>query len=210
MKTTIALVLLASTAHADPFAGPRIGVADLVWPLTAACDKGDDTQQRQCRQLRDRKAQTVASGSLVVEGKPSAFELGAWDAAKKSVSMKLVACIDCDGSELDGKRWHVVGTGARADGGKLRGAILYDTAKVFPDEAAATTWSKPLGKVRVEYVVKLPAKPRAAIGGKDAIQVEVTGWRVIEACSGAIVASKPESSAVAPDKSACRQAVPKP
>ena len=204
MKTIIALVLLVSAAHADPFVGSRIGVADLVWPFTAACDKGDDTQQRQCRQIRDRKAKALAGATLVVTGKPGAFELGAWDAAKKSVSLKLLACVDCDGIELDGKRWHVVGTGARVDGGKLRGAILHDTSKVFPDEAAATAFTKPLENRRVEYVVKLPAKPRTAVGGKDAVQLEIAAWRVIEACSGAIVASKPESPAVAPDKTACK------
>jgi hypothetical protein len=171
MKSALALLLLVTTAHADPFASPRAGVADLVWVATAACDKGDDTQQRQCRQIRDRKAH---------------------------------ACVDCDGIELDGKRWHVVGTGARIDGGKLRGAILHDTSKVFADEAAATAWSKPIKTIRVEYVIKLPAKPRTTVGGKDAVQLDIAGWRVIDACTGAILASKPESAAVGPDKQSCK------
>ena len=50
-----ALACAATSARADTFenhasAAQRFGrLADLVWRFTAACDKGDDVQQRQCR-----------------------------------------------------------------------------------------------------------------------------------------------------------------
>lgn len=199
--SALSTVTRADTFEARAQRAAKIALDDLVWAVTAACDKGDDTQQRQCRQIRDRKAKLLAGATLLVEGDATAFELGAWDAAKKSVSLKLIACVECDGVEIDGKRWHVVGTGvARFDGGKLRGAVLHDTAKVFNDSAAAATWTKPIKTVRVEHVVKLPAKPRIVVGGKDTVQVEITAWRVISVCDGAIVISSQPSNAVAPMK----------
>jgi hypothetical protein len=197
------LLALATSAHADSFEARaqnavKIRLDDLVWAVTTTCDKADDTQTRQCKQVRDKKLKALAGATLLVEGSGSAFELGPWDAAKKSVSVKLVACIDCEGFDVDGKRWHVVGTNARVDGGKLRGAVLHDTAKVFPDQAAAEAWTKPLTKLRVEYVGKLGARAQTQVGGKAAIQLEVTAWRVVNVCDGSIVVSSQPSGPTAP------------
>jgi hypothetical protein len=178
---------------------------DLVWVLTSPCDKGDDVQQRQCRQIRDRKLEAIAGATLLIDGDADTFELQSWNPAKKSVAIKLAACVRCGGLEVDGRTWYVTGTGAapRFEGGKLRAGMLYDNARTFPDEASATAWIKSVTTHEVQLVVKVPAKRRFQVAGKDAIQLDITGWRVINPCDGSVVIASPVSGAVAPDKQAC-------
>lgn len=186
-------------------------VDDLVWALTSPCERGNDTEQRQCRQLRDRKAKQLAEATLVVEAEPSAVVIGPWDKARKSVPITLAACVRCEPVEVEGKPWVVAGTGATAAGGKVRGATLYDNAKPFSDEAAAAAWLGSLGGVRVELVVKVAPEPqrRAAVAGKQALQLQIVAWRVVNACEGSIVIASAPSGSLPPDKRACTPAAPK-
>jgi len=203
-------------AHADTFEARAQGaerirqIDDLVWAVTATCDKGDDVQQRQCRQIRDRKAKAVLGATLLVDGDADAFGVGQWNAAKKSVPVTLTACVRCGGIELDGRTWHVMGTGTppRFEGGKLRAGMLHDNARAFPDEAAATAWTKSLKHVRVQLLVKVPDKRRFQVAGKDGLQLDITAWRVVNPCDGSVIISSPASGAVEPDKKACTTAAP--
>lgn len=169
---------------------------ELVWAVTAPCDAGDALQQRQCRQLRDRRAAQLAAAPLRIDAEPAALEIGAWDAARKSVAIRLVACVRCAGIDVGGRRWRVVGAMTRG-----QPATLHDTARVFPDAKAAEAWRALLGRARVELIVALPARPRPA--GAATLAVDIIGWRIIDPCDGAIVAASPSSAAVAPDKAAC-------
>ncbi len=213
LVAAVALICsMAPRAHAeDTFeARAKDGVRirrldDLVWALTAACDKGDDVQQRQCRQIRDRKLKALAGATLVLDGDADAFELGRWNAAKKSVSVTLSACVRCGGVELEGRTWHLMGSGTppRFEGGKLRAGTLHDNARAFSDEASATAWIKSLKSHGVQLLVKVPDKRRFQVSGKDGLQLDIVGWRVINPCDGSIVIASPASGSVAPDKQAC-------
>jgi hypothetical protein len=212
-RLAILLVVLATTpAHADDTYEARAQSAtrirrldELVWALTTACDKGDDVQQRQCRQVRDRKLKALAGATIAVDGDPEAFDVGRWNATKKSIPVTLTACVRCGGIELDGRTWHVMGSGTapRFEGGKLRAGMLYDNARAFSDEAAATAWAKSIKSARVQMLVKIPDKRRFQVGGKDGLQLEITSWRVVNPCDGSIVIASPTSGPAAPDKKAC-------
>ena len=212
MKALVIVAVLAGAAHADPFAGatPVSHVDDIVWAVTAACDKGDDTQQRQCRQIRDRKANQIVGVPLLVDGDATAFDAGKWNAAKKSLPLNLIGCVRCDGTPLDGKPW-VLASAPRAEGGKVRGSVLYDNAKQFPDEAAAVAWAKTVADRRVQFVIKVTPKSRTQVGGPsagrqaiDGLAVDIVAWRVYTPCDGAIViASAPDVGALPADKKSC-------
>lgn len=206
MRTLIFLSLLAAapafaddTFEAKASTAQRLGrIENLVWAFTAPCDSGDDTQQRQCRHVRDSRATELTGATLIVDADPAAFVVGGWSAQKKSVALTLKSCIRCTGVEIDGKKYVVMGAGD---------SKLYDNAKQFRDEAAATAFSKALANPRVELIVKVPAKPKAA--GKPTVTLDIIGYRVISPCDGSVVIASPKSGPAEADKKQC-PAVPKP
>jgi hypothetical protein len=214
----VGVLALAPSAHADDsFESKAAGahrvkrVEDLVWALTATCDKGDDTQNRQCRRLRDAKSAELANATLLVDADRDAFSVGAFDAKKKSVALSLDACIRCKGVEVEGKTWFVVGTkdGAPAPAwknAKLTTGSLHDNARPFGDEASAKTWTKAASASNVQLLVKVGAKAKQTIDNKNVLALDVIGYRVFSPCDGAIVAASPKSGAVElekADKQAC-------
>jgi hypothetical protein len=182
-------------------------VESLVWALTATCEAGDDVQQRQCRRVRDARAKELATGTWIVDADADSFDVGPWNAQKKSVAITLDACVRCAGVELDGKTWFVTGVapgpGPHFEGGRLRPGALLDNGRTFADAAVADMWTHAVAKVRVELVVKLAAKPRWSESGKNGIALDVLAYRVYTPCDGTIIASSPPSSPVEADKKAC-------
>jgi hypothetical protein len=217
MRALAIVVALCSIAHAqapaqiDSFEAraqsaqrvPRI--EDLVWTLVATCDTGDDARQRQCRHTRDARQAELAGQTLLVDADPEAFDVGAWNAAQKTIPFTVTACIRCLGVELDGATWYVVGSGvhAQARGDVVVAGSLHDDARAFRDASTAGAWARAVGNAHVEVVVKVPAHPRWSDGGLNGLALEVVAWRVYSPCDGAIVAASPPSGPVAPDKSQC-------
>ncbi len=183
MRSLLVLAALAGVAHADDFAQPAVKADDLAWAVTAKCDAGNDIEQRQCRAIRDEALKRYAGRTVLVEGDPAALTVGAWDPQKRSVSLELAGCVACSGA------LRIAGN-----------ATLYDSAKVFADEGAATRFGRSLSNVRVQMLVKLPAKPRVDGG---TLPVEITGYRVITPCNGAIVIANLPSGPIAADRRAC-------
>ena len=182
----------------------RTPLDEVVWALTAACDSGDDVRQRQCRQLRDARAKALAGATIVTDADPTAFSIGAWHAQRKSVTVALMGCVRCGGIRIDDRTWHVTASGApRVEAGALRAAALHDSARTFPDEAAAAAWTKSVAGARVQLVLKVPARPRWQVAGKDGLALELVAYRVITPCNGAVVIASPGSGPAAPDKQAC-------
>lgn len=217
-----ALALLSILAAAPAFAddtfeakatgAQRIGrIENLVWAFIAPCDAGDDTQQRQCRRVRDTRAAELAGATLLVDADKDAFDVGAWNAQKKSVPITLSSCIRCAGVEIDGKTHFVVAAkdgqlgalGAKLKGGKLETAAVHDNARPFPDEAAAKAFAKSVSNSRVQMIVKVPAKPKTTIDGKPVIALDLVGYRVYSPCDGSVVLASPQSGAAEPDKKQC-------
>ncbi len=211
MKALAIVVALLRVAHADGWQdktahAERIThLEELVWALTAACDSGDDVVQRQCRHLRDRRVAALANATLLIDGEADALELGAWNPAKKSLSVRLAACIRCGGIEVDGKRIYVVGTTAQQhlEGDKVRASAIYDSARSFPTEAAADKWRAAMRRPRVELVVRVPAKPRWQLAGKPGVVLEIIGYRVYAPCTGEIAIETDASLALIGDPTTC-------
>ena len=212
-----ALVAAVPSAHADDSFEARAGAAQpvnrldgVVWALTARCDRGDDTERRQCRLVRDARASELAGTTLLVEADPGAFAAGAWDAQKKSVPLRLDGCIRCGGVDVDGKPWFLVaaGKGPHGDGSKVSADVLYTTARVFTDANAAAAWTRTLAHARVDLVVKVPAKPRWSAAGKDGLALDVVAYRVIAPCDGSVVLASPPSGPVAAEPGLCPKAAP--
>src|SRR5580700_6200027 len=165
LAAVAAALVTAAPAHADDsFEGRTVDAQyvkrldDVVWPLVAPCDKGDDTQQRQCRIVRDTRAKQLAGATLLVDAEPEAFAIGAWNPQRKSVTLVLQACIRCGGIDVDGATYYVIGSGAppRFEGGRARPAILFDSPRPFSDEGAADAWLHDIRKARVQFLVKVP------------------------------------------------------
>jgi hypothetical protein len=176
---------------------------EVIWSLFATCSQGDEVQQRQCRLVRDARARAELGATLLVEAEPAAFTLGSFDAAKKSVSLRLSSCIRCAGIQIDGKAFLVTGATPRVDGGKLSTALLYDTARAFPDESAAKKYIESVKGSRVQMVIKISDRKRWEVGGKSGLLVEVLAWRVVSPCTGTVLIASPASGAVEPDRTAC-------
>jgi hypothetical protein len=207
----LALVAAARIAHADDtFESKSAGatrihrVENLVWALTAPCDQGDDTEQRQCRIVRDKRAAELANQTFVIDADRDAFDAGAWNAQKKSSNLSVNACIRCSGVDLDGKTWFLVGgTGApRVEGGKMRPTVLAETARAFPDAATADAFAKRAADARVQMVVKLAPKAKWADGGKQGLALEILAFRVV-ACDGSVILANPPSGPAEADKKSC-------
>lgn len=208
-------LLFAATAHADDTfeakaaGAQRLGrVENLVWALTAPCDSGDDTQQRQCRRVRDTRAAELAGATLIVDADKDAFDVGAWSAQKKSAPMVLSACIRCAGVDVDGKSYFVVATkdgvaAPRLKGGKLEAGALHDNAKQFADEAAARAYAKSVANAGVQMIVKVPAKATSVVDGKSVITLDLLAYRVVSPCDGSIVLASPKSGPAEADKKQC-------
>jgi hypothetical protein len=203
MRALAVLLFLAGVAHADDtFEAKAQGaqrvkrIENVVWTLTATCDKGNDTENRQCRRVRDTRAGELAGATLLVDADADAFDMGAFDAKRKSLTLSLTPCIRCAGVEVEGKTYVVNGGSAK----------LYDNAKAFSDEAAAKAWAKSIGNARVQMLVKVPAKP---VSGTT-VKLDIVGYRVWAPCDGTIVVANPPSGPAEADKKACRAVAAEP
>jgi hypothetical protein len=180
-------------------------VEDIVWALTATCaNHGTDTEQRQCRQLRDARAKELGTQTMLVEGDATAFTVGTFDAAKKSAHVSLSACVYCSPIAVETKSYMVFGGAPRLVDGAVKPPMLHDTTQTFADAAAHTAWKQKVAAARVDLVVKVDAskKPWSA-GGKSGLQFDIVGYRVVVPCTGEVVFAKPASPPVEPDKKSC-------
>jgi len=188
-------------------------VDDLVWPFIARCDAGTDTQQRQCRQVRDARAAELRGRTVLVDGEPGAFKVGDWDPQRKSAAVTLQACIACTGLEVDAdgakKTWFVAGARdasqpARFQGGVLVGPTLSETSRTFADAATAKKYAQSLGTVRTQFLVKVPATPVWTDRDRRGVALDVVGYRVFTPCTGAVVIASPAAAGnVEADKKSC-------
>ncbi len=211
----LALVGMSAPAFAeDTFdaaassALPVKRIDDVVWALTAKCDSGSDTQQRQCRRIRDTRATEVKGGTLLVDADKAAFSVGAWSAAKKSAPIVLTACIRCAAIDVDGKSWFVAGTREanqppRFASGRQVGATLSESARTFADEATAKKYAASVANAKVQFVLRVPASPVWTDSNRQGIAFEVVAYRVYSPCDGSVVVSKPKASPGEIDKRAC-------
>jgi hypothetical protein len=185
----------------------RHDLAGWAWALTAACDQGDALAQRQCRVVRDARAAALRGQTFVVEAEPDAFYAGAWDPAKKSITLTVRGCIACQPLDVDGKKLFIVSNKAAptATGNTIQAAVIHETARTFDDDAAATKWeAAAVPRLKIELVFALPqGNPLWSRDGKDGIAVSVLGFRVVDPCDGGVVCSSGGASQMDPDRKSC-------
>lgn len=215
VSTVVGTLGIASPALAnDTFEAAAAGaqrvkrIDDVIWALTAKCDQGDDTQQRQCRRIRDTRAAELRNATLLIEGERGAFSVGAWNKAKKSAPITLTSCIRCGGAEVDGKTWFVAGTREvnqppRFQAGKQVAPLLDETSRTFADDASAKKYAESLANVRVQFVVRVPQSPVWTDANRQGFAFEVIAYRVYSPCDGSVVVAKPKAGAGEVDKLAC-------
>jgi hypothetical protein len=214
MRALLAIVLVSGTAapalaDGDIYSSSEkvSRVEDIVWALTATCaNHGDDTQQRQCRQLRDTRQKELAGKTMLVEGDATAFTVGTFDAAKKSARVSLSACVYCSPIAVEGKSYMVFGGAPRLVEGTVKPPMLHDNSQTFESAAAHTAWNKKVAAARVDLVVKIPggaAKKQWSASGKTGLTFDIVGYRVVVPCTGEVVVAKPASMPVEPDKKSC-------
>ncbi len=201
------LLVYASPALADDVysAATKVSrIEDVVWAQTASCGShGDDTQQRQCRQLRDARQKELATQTLLVEGDATAFSVGAFDAAKKSASVTLSACVYCSPISIEGKSYVVYGGPPKVTDGGVKPPLLHDATQTFESAAEHAAWKKKVASARVDLVIKTGDKKPWTAGGKSGLAVDVVGYRVVVPCTGEVVLAKPASPPATPDKKSC-------
>jgi hypothetical protein len=189
----------------------RSDLAGWAWSLTSACDQGDDVAQRQCRVVRDARAASQKGQTYVVEGEATTFIAGAWDPAKKSITLTVRGCIACAPVDVAGKKIFIVSNKAAPTetGGVLQAAVIHETARVFADEESANAWRNDVvPRLRAELVFAIPpGNPVWSRNGKDGIAVQVTGFRVHDPCDGHVVCASPAAARLDPDKKACGDTV---
>lgn len=212
----VALLLVAAMAvpaHADDtFESKAAGahrverIEDLVWALTAPCDHGDDTEQRQCRIVRDRADAEYTAHPLLIDADKDAFETGAFDESRKALPVTLSSCIRCSGVTVEGKTWFLFGsTGTpKAEGDRVRGVRIFDNSRMFAQAAEATTWARQVAGARVQLLVHVPAARRPWIeGGKLGLGLDIIAFRVIAPCDGSIVLANIASGPADKDAKSC-------
>ena len=119
---------------------------------------------------------------------PTAFELGTFSAAKKSLTLQLSSCVRCTPLEIDGKALHITGAAPRVDDGKRQDAVaLRQQRGSSPTRPPRRLGSRRSTDARVQMVIKVSDRKRWQVGGKDGLLVDVLAWRVITPCTGAVV-----------------------
>jgi hypothetical protein len=160
-----------------------ISAADLQglgWALTATCDAGDDVARRECRWVRDARLARSRDRTFAVAAERGAVVVGAWDPAAKSAPVTLRGCAGCGAP-----------------------AVLAQVVRPFASEAEAVRWqSEVVPRLRAQLLVRVPDAGRRAGG---AVALDVVGYRVIEPCSGEVVAASPASEPVAAEPAICGQ-----
>jgi hypothetical protein len=183
-------------------------IDDVVWPLTAKCDTGSDTQQRQCRHIRDTRATELKASTLLVEGDRDAFTVGAWSAQKKSSALVLQSCIRCGGVEVDGTSWFVAGTREanqppRFAAGKQVTPPLVENTRTFSDDASAKKYAASLANAKVQFVLRVPQNPVWTDSNRQGIAFDIVAYRVYSPCDGSVVLANPKAGAGEIDSRAC-------
>jgi hypothetical protein len=148
--------------------------------------------------MRDARQAELANATLLVDADKSAFTVGEWNAKSKSIPLTLGACVDCSGITVDGKKWIVVGNAAGNAKEKL-----YDNARQAADDNAAKAFAKLASTPTVQLVVKVPAKPKLVVDGKNVFALDVLAYRVASACEGSVIASNPPAHPLPPNKKLC-------
>jgi hypothetical protein len=191
---------------ATPVAGAW-GLGAVLWSQLGGCDKTtSDLERRQCEGVRDARLAQQRGRSFLVAVDAAPVRVGAWDGNKKSAALTVEPCLVCDAPiDIGGEPLFVVGPGkVNVSGGAIEVAPVHAGARVFKDDKELAAWkAEVLPRLRSEFVVRVDDPKRWSDGGSKGVQVEVVAYRTYDECTGEIVASRPASRPVDPNRKAC-------
>jgi hypothetical protein len=214
----VAMVGTVGTASAQKFeeaASDAVEVrspeafAAILWSFNADCStSSSDMERRQCEGIKAARRAQVEGNTYLVNGDAKAFQVGEYDKKKKSVELKLLACVACvTALDVDGNRHYVVGNKGKANvsGGSVAGPQVHVTSKAFKTAALANKWkNKSVPRLRTQFLVKVPSKANTwKSGSVGGYQVEIVGFRVYDPCDGKVVCASPKSDKGVVDKKTC-------
>jgi len=165
-------------------------VEELTWPWGDACKLEGDLARRACKGIRTarqaaltgKRYQVVVSGAVVA---------GAFD-GKGTLALQARGCVLCKAVVIDGEHWLI---GKARVGGEF--PLLGAGAPKVADEAAAKEYAeKTVPQLGVEMVFS-PTGGKEDAGKDHVILVDVLAWRMVDRCTGEVLASQPESAAAA-------------
>lgn len=207
--------------NAQPVHEPG-ALAALLSPLVSECTKGegdDDLAARQCSALRDWALAELRAGTYLGVGDDLAVSVGPFDPAEKKIDLEVRGCLAC-------ARPLRLETGAgeaaqRFVTTRVPKAIQARTSKVvgldvgfhdvpLADERAAEAWRKKMtSRLRVQFVFRVGGGWKSGTGDKvyEGISFVPIAHRVVDKCTGKVIASDPPSSVGNGEDLAAREAL---
>ncbi len=206
LRTLGSLVLVAaltSAASAETFeeisasARKLPDASLLVFPFADACKLEGDLARRACQGIRAAR-QAALVGKRWVTTATGGVGFGKFD-LKGTLPVIARGCILCVASKPEGDPWFIVSKGTLAgDAGALAGPDLGFVNQKVADEASAAKYATEMApQLATELVFALTADKPAAKGGASALTAEVLAWRIVDRCTGDVLASEPDSAASA-------------
>ncbi len=192
--------ILASTAGSIT----RADLLGLAWASAAPCTDGDDSEQRLCRAVRDRRMTTLRAGTWLVDGDSGALTVGEWSAADKLVTVSVAGCVAC--VEPPGGLYVVSSaTAPTFTGAVAQGATIHTSSLTLPDAVVARRFRTRAPALRTQFVVKVAAAAGGlwAQGDKRGLAVDILAMRVYDPCDGNIVVSSAPSGQGPVDATTC-------
>lgn len=193
----------------EALAGPAatISRADLLgiaWATAAPCTDGDDSEQRLCRAVRDRRLATLRAGTYLIDGDSGALAVSEWTAADKLITVTVAGCMAC--VEPPGGLYVVsAATPPTFTGAVAQGANVFTSTTTLADAVTAKRFRARVPALRTQFVVKVAA----AAGGlwqhedKRGLALDVLAMRVYDPCDGNVIASTVPSGPGPADAATC-------
>lgn len=201
----------AARAHGARPIRAAADLSALFWAPDARCRQRDDLRRRQCEGVREAETARIRTTTYKVAGDARAITAGDFDTRRGIVPVELHACVACAApiSFGGGPAYVVGGRPSRAGRSGVRGRVLATARRKFGSAKAAAAWkAQVLPRLRVDLLMRVPARPAWKRGRARGFSVVVVGYRVYDPCDGSILMSSPPAQPLAADKHACGASPP--
>lgn len=180
-------------------------LADLLWPFAADCKRSGDARRRRVCEVvaRERRAGLGGAVLLLRSEDEKVVQTGAYDAARKQLAVSLHGCLSCT-TPLDRRDlpYRLITSGGK--GRTPAGPVLHSEFVPVEDEQRAREWSKTAPhRLDAWFAVRIPADLRRPVGPDVPLQLELLGYRVVDACTGAVLFARPAARPGTADRKRC-------
>ncbi|MEO6951942.1 MAG: hypothetical protein ABI321_09030 [Polyangia bacterium] len=197
----------ASFADAFDQADEVTDLTRLVDPLFDTCDPSDALSHRQCEGEREFLETETRKKTFVMTGDPASIAVSPFDAVQKSVDLDIQGCLACVHplSLGDGKGGHVerfvtTQPPRAVKNGRALGVDVGTLSLELPTKDAEVAWKKrekkAVPRLRTQFVFRFG--PTWTSGGYTGVSFVPLAYRVVDACSGEVMATSPAVASGAP------------